>query len=134
MQGDGNVKDRPTKNKPATVPFAAKQAGEIQGQFAFGEENTRWSWTEPSVWTDRMLTALENGVKGGKWFSLIDKVFSPANLRSAFHEVARNEGAAGVDHVTIDMFTKQLDQEIDRLSRALQSGEYEPQAVRRTWT
>jgi len=31
----------------------------------------RWSWVEASIWTDRMLTALENGVKGGKWFSLI---------------------------------------------------------------
>jgi RNA-directed DNA polymerase len=27
----------------------------------------RWGWAEPSVWTDRMLAALENGVKGGKW-------------------------------------------------------------------
>jgi len=36
----------------------------------------RWSWVEASIWTDRMLTALENGVKGGKWFSLIDKVHS----------------------------------------------------------
>ena len=61
-----------TKAKPVTVPFAAKHAGEAQGQFAFGDENTRWSWTESTVWTDRMLTALENGVKGGKWFSLID--------------------------------------------------------------
>jgi RNA-directed DNA polymerase len=132
MQDDGNVKSETTKHKPVTVPFAAKQAGEVQGQFAFGEENTRWAWTESSVWTDRMLTALENGVKGGKWFSLIDKVFSPANLRSAFNEVARNDGAAGVDHVTIDMFKEQLDHQIECTSRALQTGEYEPQAVRRT--
>ena len=34
----------------------------------------RWAWTEPAVWTERMLTALEQGVKGGVWFSLIDKV------------------------------------------------------------
>ncbi len=27
---------------------------------------SRWEWTEASVWTDRMLTALEQGVKGGK--------------------------------------------------------------------
>ena len=27
---------------------------------------------EPKVWTERMLTALVQGVKGGKWFSLID--------------------------------------------------------------
>ena len=26
----------------------------------------RWGWTEASVWTDRMLTALEQGVKGGR--------------------------------------------------------------------
>ena len=25
----------------------------------------RWSWVEPSVWTENMLTALGNGVKGG---------------------------------------------------------------------
>ena len=29
----------------------------------------RWAWTEPSVWTERMLAALDKGVKGGKWFS-----------------------------------------------------------------
>ena len=29
----------------------------------------RWSWVEASVWTKPMLTALENGVKGGKWFT-----------------------------------------------------------------
>jgi RNA-directed DNA polymerase len=34
----------------------------------------RWLWVEASIWTKPMLTALENGVKGGKWFSLMDKV------------------------------------------------------------
>lgn len=127
------MKSKTTKDKPATVPFAAKQAGEVQRQFRFGEEHSRWSWTESSVWTDRMLTALENGVKGGKWFSLIDKVYSPANLRASSQEVARNKGAAGVDHVTIDMFNKQLDHNLDELSETLRTGQYVPQAVRRTW-
>ncbi len=40
------------------------------------EVRTRWAWTEPSVWTRRMLTALENGVKAGPWHSLIDKLYS----------------------------------------------------------
>ena len=53
------------ETKPTLVPQSAKQVGEI---------HDRWSWVEPSVWTARMLTALETGVKGGKWFSLIDKV------------------------------------------------------------
>ena len=34
-----------------------------------------------------MLTALEDGVKGGVWFSLIDKVYSAKNLESAFAQV-----------------------------------------------
>ena len=53
------------KLKLVTVPFAAEQTGETQAQFPFGEENSRWTWVESSVWTDCMLTALENGVKGG---------------------------------------------------------------------
>jgi len=40
------------------------------------EVEARWAWTEPSVWTERMLDALERGVKGGKWYSLIDKVYA----------------------------------------------------------
>jgi RNA-directed DNA polymerase len=119
--------------KPATVPFAAKQAGEVQCLFPFGEPIARWGWTEPSVWTERMLTALDHGVKGGKWFSLIDKVSSPANLRSAFREVAANGGAAGVDHVTVAMFADRLDDNLEVLSDSLRSGSYVPQAVRRTW-
>jgi RNA-directed DNA polymerase len=121
------------KPKPATVPFRATQAGETQAQFPFGEESSRWSWAESSIWTDRMLTALENGVKGGKWFSLIDKVYSPKNLESAATEVARNGGAAGVDRVTIEMFMDRKEANLNRLSQALQTGTYVPQAVMRTW-
>lgn len=44
----------------------------------------RWSWAEAEIWTDRMLAALENGVKGDKWFSLMDKVYAPKVLRSAW--------------------------------------------------
>ncbi|MGH2437979.1 MAG: hypothetical protein ACRDFA_13445 [bacterium] len=28
------------------------------------------------MWTERMLAALGDGVKGGKWFSLMDKVYA----------------------------------------------------------
>ncbi len=34
-----------------------------------------WLWAEASIWTERMKSALVNGVKGGKWFSLMDKVY-----------------------------------------------------------
>ena len=124
---------RKTEPKPATVSFAAKQAGEVQTLFPYGETIARWAWTEPSVWTERMLTALDTGVKGGQWFSLIDKVYSVQNLHAAFREVAANRGAAGVDHVTIEMFANRLDDNLENLTEALRSGAYEPQAVRRTW-
>jgi RNA-directed DNA polymerase len=77
--------------------------------------------------------ALEKGVKGGKWFSLIDKVYALANLRAAFAKVKANSGAAGVDHQTIEMFERHLEENLEKLSRSLREGSYQPQAVRRKW-
>ena len=61
-------------------------------------------WVNSAVWTPPMLDALRKGVKGGKWFSLMDKVYSEKNLRGSFDAVARNKGAAGSDHQTIGMW------------------------------
>jgi RNA-directed DNA polymerase len=106
------------------VSQGTKQAGEIRA---------RWAWVEPSVWTERMLTALEVGVRGGKWFSWMDKVYALANLRSAFEQVKANGGAAGVDHQTVEMFERHLEQNLEKLSQALRDGSYRPQAIRRVW-
>jgi RNA-directed DNA polymerase len=78
-----------------------------------------------------MLTALEQGVKGGCWFSLLDKVYSPRNLEAAYLQVARNRGAAGIDHVTVKGFGDRLADELPKLSQELRDGTYRPQAVRR---
>jgi len=59
-----------------------------------------------------MLTALENGVRGGRWHSLMDKVHSPANLKSAFAKVKANKGGPGVDHQTIEMFENRLEENL----------------------
>lgn len=88
---------------------------------------------EPTVWTERMLTALEVGVKGGKWYALIDKVSSLHNLRSSFTQVKRNKGGTGVDRVTIGMFEAHLEENLQRLATALFEGKYAPQAIRRVW-
>lgn len=80
-----------------------------------------------------MLTALETGVKGGKWFSLIDKVYRPANLAGAFARVKANQGAAGVDHQTVAMFEQQLETNLGKVGRALREGSYRPQELRRNW-
>src|SRR4051812_30143929 len=111
-----------TESPPAAVPPGATRTGDIQA---------RWSWTEPLVWTERMLTALEQGVKGGKWFSLIYKITPQTTLHAAFRQVAGNRGAAGVDHVTVAMYEERLDENLRRLSERLREGTYRPQAIRR---
>jgi RNA-directed DNA polymerase len=78
-----------------------------------------------------MLTALEQGVKGDKWFRLIDKVYAERNLLTAFQQVARKKGAAGADHVTVQEFERQLPKNIWSLADELQAGTYRPQAVKR---
>ena len=80
-----------------------------------------------------MLAALENGVRGGKWYSLMDKVHSLANLRSAFASVKANKGAPGVDHETIEMYEARLEENLGHLAEALRSGTYRPRAIRRVW-
>ncbi len=111
------------EKKPAAVP-EAKQAGET---------HARWEWVEPTVWTERMLSALEEGVKGGKWYSLMDKVYALPNLMSAFRKVKRRKGGAGVDHQTIEMFERELIENLRKLSTELASGRYRPRAIKRTW-
>ncbi len=123
-QGGGDVRDEPTEAKPAGVPVVATQAGEVRA---------RWAWAEPAVWTERMLTALEQGVKGGKWFSLMDKVYALPNLRRAFERVKANGGAAGVDQETVEMFERHWEANLEQLSRSLREGRYRPQPVRRVW-
>src|SRR5438445_3008864 len=99
---------KPNEQQPSRVPETATQDGDVR---------LRWSWTERTVWTERMLTALEQGVKGGCWFSLMDKVYSPGNLNAAYLQVAGNRGAAGVDHFTVKNFGDRLTDELPKLSR-----------------
>ena len=110
--------NKQTEIKPAAVPERATQDGEIRA---------RWAWVEPSVWTDRMLAALENGVKGNVWFSLIDKVYSLRNLQSAYAKVKANGGAAGVDHQTIERYEERKEANLEKLSEQLRDGTYQPQ-------
>jgi RNA-directed DNA polymerase len=115
---------KPTDQATAVVPAAAKQAGSVYDQ---------WSWVEPSVWSERMLTALEQGVKGGVWFSLIDKVYAKPTLEVAWARVQANAGAAGIDAQSVQMFAQQADWHLEQLHRQLQQGTYVPMPVRRVW-
>jgi RNA-directed DNA polymerase len=122
MQEGGTAMTKAPENPPEAVPERATRDGETQ---------RHWHWVEPTIWTERMLTALEQGVKGGQWFSLIDKVYPEQTLDVAFSRVAANKGAAGVDHVTVTTFADDLGANLKDLSKELRSGHYRPQQIHR---
>ena len=111
--------------KPGAVLKEAKQPGETLSE--------KWDWVEHSIWTERMLDGLVKGVKGGVWFSLIDKVFRPGTLYAAWATVKRNGGSAGVDHQGIKDFERDLAGEIERLAEDLRTGRYRPRPIRRVY-
>jgi RNA-directed DNA polymerase len=92
-----------------------------------------WAWTEASVWTQRMVATLERGIKGGKWYSLMDKVWKAENLQSAAQQVRKNKGAAGVDGMSCEAYLKAGPTRLERLQDKLKSGRYQPAPVKRVW-
>jgi RNA-directed DNA polymerase len=112
----------------SAVPATAKQDEETTTQ-----QGHRWDGIEPAIWTERMRAALETGVKGGKWFSLMDKVYAERTLRVAWERVKRNRGAAGVDRQSIAAFDSQAERYLTELHVALRTGRYRPQPVKRVW-
>lgn len=114
--------------KQGTLPIVEETSK--QGREA---ESQKWDWAEAEVWTGRMLATLENGVKGGRWFSLIDKVYGRRSLEAAWRKVRRKKGAAGVDGQRIQKFEKRLERELEQLHQELKEDRYRPRAVRRKW-
>lgn len=113
-----------TDQQPATVPFGATPAG---------QPPSVKDWANRAVWNERMLDSLQSGVRGGKWHTLKDKVYSPLNLYVASQSVLGNEGAPGVDHQTVEQFEDRRLEELRRLEEELRSGKYQPRAVKRVW-
>ena len=85
---------KPEEARPAPTVSQTKQ----------GAEARDYGWVEGSIWTERMISALVNGVKGGRWFSLIDKVSAARTLAVAWTKVRANHGACGVDGQSVERF------------------------------
>ncbi len=121
------------------VPATARQGAEpsrchpfpLCGRGPLASSARDWSWVEDCVWTERMVAALVNGVKGGCWFSLIDKVYAPATLAAAWAKVEANKGAAGVDGQSIERFAARSETYLAELASELRAGTHRPQAIRR---
>ena len=109
-------------SETAEVPLRAKQAEPTPSE---------WDWVDRTVWTERMLAALGNGVKGNKWFSLIDKVYRQSTLKAAWEQVKANRGAAGIDRQSIEGFAANAERYLNELAKDLQEDRYQAQAVRR---
>jgi RNA-directed DNA polymerase len=80
-----------------------------------------------------MLMALEGGVKGKKWFSLIDKIYSERTLELAWGQVSKNAGACGVDGMTVEHFAKDSQSRLLAVKEQLKRGLYQPQPAKREW-
>jgi len=112
-------------SQPTTVAATPTQAGETRDP---------WSWVERSVWTERMLSRLgSTEVQAKVWFSLMDKVYAPANLQGACAAVWRNRGGAGVDGQTVGQFAAHVEAELARLAEQLRGDTYRPHPARRVW-
>lgn len=118
------MQQREIEGAVSTVLETAKQEADAQ-------DPRQWGWVEASVWTERMLAALGDGVKGGKWFSLMDKVYARRTLEAAWKRVAANRGAAGVDGVSVERFKAREGPYLEELEAALREGRYRPEPVRR---
>jgi RNA-directed DNA polymerase len=80
-----------------------------------------------------MLEALEAGVKGGVWFSLIDKVYKTSTFNAGWQAVRRNGGSAGTDHQSIEEFGEDAAGNIAKLEEELRTGTYRPRPNRRVY-
>lgn len=63
--------------------------------------------------------------------SLFEKLCNPFYLGLGFGDVKKNQGAPGIDGVTIGTFQDQLDEELSQLAQELANWTYKPQPVRR---
>jgi RNA-directed DNA polymerase len=125
VQEGGCVRINLNERDPVRVSEETKQTGETRP--------TEWDWVERSVWTERMLEALEKGVKGGVWFSLIDKVYRPTTLYAGWLKVKARKGKAGSDRQSIEDFERNLEANLDSLHRELTEGSYRPRPIWRKY-
>lgn len=63
----------------------------------------------------------------------MEEVVRESNLRTAFDQVAANDGAPGPDHQSVVEVREHLDEVIDELHRVLLDGTYRPGLIRRVW-
>lgn len=99
------------------------------------DEEALWQYhkAQRGVWSEKMLMALERGVKGGVWFSLIDKICAERTLQLAWEQVQSNAGACGVDGMTVGHFAKDSHNRLLAVKEHLTRGTCQPKPVKRVY-
>jgi len=117
------VKETQLQIKLPGVP-PAKQGREVPA---------RWEWTEAEVWTERMLATLERGIQGGKWYSLMDKVWKKENLQRAVQKVAAGKSPKKADGRKCRRYAEQSARRLPELQELIRTGQYQPKPAQRVW-
>jgi hypothetical protein len=123
----GDRKVEPSSEGPSEEPSLGVPATDKQGEEALWQRHK----AQRGVWSEKMLMALERGVKGNVWFSLIDKVYAPRTLELAWLKVQSNAGACGVDCITVKHFTKDSENRLLDVNKHIREGTYQPKPVKR---
>lgn len=109
--------------------------GQLSFTFRFPEEQRKDEAEETqengSGASRQPAAAGEPPARKKKWHSLIDKVYLPRNLQSAWERVRANGGAPGGDGMTIEKFAEGAEPRLQQLSQELRAKTYRPQPVRR---
>lgn len=115
-------------------PAAKDGVGQLVLQIAFPPEEARNTAGEtqddgPQASSVSALQSSQRPPKR-KWYSLYDKVYALANLQTAWHNVAANHGAAGIDGMTVARFAHDPTRRLQYLSQDLRAKTYRPKPVR----
>ncbi len=65
--------------------------------------------------------------------TMIDEILEPENLAQAWQRVKANQGAPGIDGMTVEDFPAFAREHWPRIATAIREGNYRPAPVRRVW-
>ena len=123
----GGRKVDPSNEGPSEPTSPVVPARDKQGE----EDLWQRCKAERGVWSEKMLMALEQGVKGNVWFSLIDKIVADRTLELAWEKVQSNAGVCGVDGISVGHFAKDSQSRLLAVKEHLKRGTYRPKPVKR---
>jgi RNA-directed DNA polymerase len=109
------------------APSASVPAADTQAEESLWQRHK----AQRGVWSEKMLIALNKGVKGNVWFSLIDKIYVERTLGLAWEKVSANAGVCGVDGITVGHFGKDSQNRLLDAKEHLSKGTYKPKPVKR---